>query len=179
MIGVNPPGHFLWYPKTTDGQIRRYARLCAYNRSCSERTDDLAATLKRAQADVPGRFWGLPIRKSSARIASFYGLMESTPEAAPLSGPMTIDAWLAAADGDASGVWFEAFLARFALPESFVWGELAAVARADAGVTERYYSSRADGGRSILGNPGADFIMGRGGLMRGWPADPAEGGDTH
>ena len=25
MIGVNPPGHFLWDPKTTDEQIRRYA----------------------------------------------------------------------------------------------------------------------------------------------------------
>ena len=47
MIGVNPPGHFLWYPKTTDEQIRRYARLCARDASCSKRTDDLAATLKR------------------------------------------------------------------------------------------------------------------------------------
>jgi RND superfamily putative drug exporter len=174
LIGVNPPGHFLWYPKTTDEQIRRYARLCAEDASCSKRTDDLTATLKRTEANVPGRFWGLPIRKSSARIASFYGLMESSPEAAPLSGPMTIDAWLSAANGDASGLWFEAFLARFALPESFVWGELAAVARADAGVSERYYSSHADRGRSIIGNPAADFIMGRGGLMRAWPANATE-----
>src|SRR4051812_957896 len=174
MIGATPPGLFVGAPKVTDEQTPRSARLCAQDASCSERTDDLAATLKRTEADVPGSFWGLPIRKSSARIASFYGLMESSPEAAPLSGPMTIDAWLSAANGDASGLWFEAFLARFALPESFVWGELAAVARADAGVTERYYSSRADGGPSILGNPGADFIMGRGGLMRGWPANPTE-----
>ena len=29
MIGVNPPGHFLWDAKTTDEQIRRYAALCA------------------------------------------------------------------------------------------------------------------------------------------------------
>ena len=26
MIGVNPPGNFLWDPKTTDEQIGRYAR---------------------------------------------------------------------------------------------------------------------------------------------------------
>ena len=29
MIGVNPPGHFLWDPRTTDEQIGRYAALCA------------------------------------------------------------------------------------------------------------------------------------------------------
>ncbi len=36
MIGVNPPGHFLWDAKTTDEQIRRYAALCAEDESCSE-----------------------------------------------------------------------------------------------------------------------------------------------
>ena len=174
MIGVNPPGHFLWYPKTTDEQIRRYARLCAQDASCNKRTADLAATLKRTDANLPARFWGLPIRKSSARIALFYALMESSPEAAPLSGPMSIDAWIAAADGDASGLWFEAFLARFALPESFVWGELAAVGRADAAASQRYYSSGADRARSIIGNPGGEFIMGGGALMRAWPAKPTD-----
>ena len=53
MIGVNPPGHFLWYPKTTDEQIRRYARLCAEDATCSRRTGDLAATLKHAAAHAP------------------------------------------------------------------------------------------------------------------------------
>ena len=32
MIGVNPPGHFLWDPKATDEQIRQYAALCAAGR---------------------------------------------------------------------------------------------------------------------------------------------------
>ena len=34
MIGVNPPGHFLWDAKTTGEQIRRYAALCAQDDSC-------------------------------------------------------------------------------------------------------------------------------------------------
>ena len=46
MIGVNPPGHFLWDPKTTDAQIGRYSRLCAQDASCSKRTDDLAASMR-------------------------------------------------------------------------------------------------------------------------------------
>ena len=33
MIGVNPPGNFIWDPKTTDEQIDRYARLAHPARS--------------------------------------------------------------------------------------------------------------------------------------------------
>jgi pimeloyl-ACP methyl ester carboxylesterase len=46
MIGVNPPGHFLYYPGTTDEQIDRYAALCAKDDSCRARTDDLSASLR-------------------------------------------------------------------------------------------------------------------------------------
>ena len=38
----------------------------------------------------------------------------------------------AAADGDASGFWFQSLLADLAFPESFVWGQMAAAARLDA-----------------------------------------------
>ena len=34
MIGVNPPGNFLWDAKTTGEQIERYAALCAMTPSC-------------------------------------------------------------------------------------------------------------------------------------------------
>jgi pimeloyl-ACP methyl ester carboxylesterase len=45
MIGVNPPGHFLWDARTTGDQIRSYSALCAHDSSCSARTHDLAASL--------------------------------------------------------------------------------------------------------------------------------------
>jgi uncharacterized membrane protein YdfJ with MMPL/SSD domain/pimeloyl-ACP methyl ester carboxylesterase len=173
MIGVNPPGHFLWYPKTNDEQIRRYASLCAQDKTCSNRTDNLAASLKRTEAHVPGRFWFLPIRKGNARIASFWGLMESTSEAAPLSAPMTLDAWLSAANGDASGLWFESTLADLAFPEAFVWGEMATVARADARAAEQYFSG-AHRGDSIIGSPGTNFLFAGGDLLKAWPGNPTE-----
>src|SRR5580765_2138448 len=34
MIGVNPPGNFLWDAKTTDEQIHKYSDLCAKDESC-------------------------------------------------------------------------------------------------------------------------------------------------
>ena len=61
MIGVNPPGNFLWDAKTTDEQIGRYAELCSKDDDCSKRTDDLAATMQRGR-DIPKRWGFLPIK---------------------------------------------------------------------------------------------------------------------
>ena len=173
MIGVNPPGHFLWDPKVTDEQIRRYARYCAADAACSKRTETSRRPCggpRRIRRPASG---ACRSTTSNARIASFYGLMESTPDAAPLSGPMTIDAWLAAAEGDASGLWFESLLARLAFPESFVWGELPAAGMADRQAREAVLrDSAGEPHGSIIGNPGTDFILAGGGLADAWPAKP-------
>src|SRR6266487_3603134 len=118
MIGVNPPGHFLWEAKTTDEQIRKYSALCSKDATCRERTDDLAATIKTTAGHIPDHWFFLPIKKGNVRIASFYGLMESSPEAAPLSAPVTLSTLLSGDHGDASGLWFQSLLADFALPTS-------------------------------------------------------------
>jgi pimeloyl-ACP methyl ester carboxylesterase len=177
MIGVNPPGHFVWDPEATDEQIQHYAELCAEDAGCRERTDDLAATMRRTADDIPDRWLFLPIKDGNVRLESFFGLMESTPEARGglLAAPATLDSWLSAADGDASGFWFASFLADFTFPESFVWGETAATAMLDAQVADAYYSAGGDPG-SILGNPGTDFVWGGGGLADAWPADPSDDG---
>jgi pimeloyl-ACP methyl ester carboxylesterase len=173
MIGVNPPGNFPWDPKTTDEQIRRYAALCSRDDACRKRTDDLAASIKRTAAHLPDHWFFLPIKKGNVRIASFYGLMESTSEAAPISAPMTLSTWLSAAHGDASGFWLQSLLADFAFPTSFVWGQMAAAARPDARVAKRYFSSGTHRD-SILGNAGTKFIWGGGTLADAWPANANE-----
>jgi hypothetical protein len=173
MIGVNPPGHFVYDPKVTDAQIGRYADLCAKDEGCSRRTDDLASSMRRTAADIPDRWMFLPIKAGNVRLASFFGLMETTSEAAPISSPMTIDSWLSAAKGDASGFWFMSLMADIAFPESFVWGELAATGIQDAPTAEAYYSAGGDRG-SILGNPDTDFIWAKGALAGAWPRNPVD-----
>ncbi len=165
MIGVNPPGNFVWKAKTTDEQIRRYADLCARDDTCSRRTGDLAASMKRTAGEIPDHWLFLPIKKGNVRVASFYGLVESTSEAAPISAPMTLGSWISAADGDASGFWFQSLLADLAFPQSFIWGEMAAMGHADAPAAERYVSSGQH-------QPGTDFIWGGGKLAAAWPASP-------
>jgi pimeloyl-ACP methyl ester carboxylesterase len=174
MIGVNPPGNFLWDAKTTDEQIRKYSALCSEDDSCRKRSDNLAASIRRAVADIPDHWFFLPIKKGNVRTASFYGLMESSSEAAPLSAPITLSTLLSADQGDASGFWFQSLLADFAFPTSFVWGQMAAAGRADADTAKRHFSSGDHRSDSILGDPGTRFIWGGGELADAWPANASE-----
>jgi pimeloyl-ACP methyl ester carboxylesterase len=170
MISVNPPGHFVWDGKTTDEQIQRYSVLCAEDSSCSGRTDDLAALMRRT--DVPAKWLFLPVEDGNVRIASFFGLMETTMESAPLASPMTIDSWLADADGDASGFWLQSLSARLFLPKAFVWGQYASVGRLDAAEARDYLASSPPD--SILDDAGTEFMWGGGRLADAWPATPGE-----
>lgn len=177
MIGVNPPGHFLWDAKTTDEQIGRYADACSNDDTCRDRTDDLAASMRRTAADIPDRWVFVPIKEGNVRIASFYGLMESTIENAPLSAPITLSSWLSADEGDASGFWLQSLFADLFFPGSFVWGEYAATAMSDAQAAREYFSS--DGQeRDSIGYAATAFGWGGGRLTDAWPAAQGEGEDS-
>jgi pimeloyl-ACP methyl ester carboxylesterase len=173
MIGVNPPGHFLWDSQTIDEQIGRYAALCAKDATCSERTDDLAASVSRTAADMPERWFFLPIKEGHVRVASFYGLMESAWTGSQPSGPMTLDAWLAAEEGDASGLWVQSLLVDVVVPDAFVWGEYVSAAMLDAQAARDYFSSGAQD-RDSIGYAGSAFSWGGGRMADAWPVAPDE-----
>ena len=169
MIGVNPPGHYLWDAATTDEQVARYAELCAADASCGERTDDLVATMRRVSADLPDRWSFLPIDRSTVRVLSFFGLMEATTAAAPRTGPMVLDAWLAADEGDASGLWTASLAGRLVLPDLFVWGQYAAAGSVDSAVARDYFASPPAEGYDNLGYATSSFVWGGGRVTDAWP----------
>ena len=175
MVGVNPPGNFIWYPRTTDEQIRKYAALCARQESCSSRTSDLAATFAATSRSIC-RAAGASSASSPATHASapFFGLMHSTGAASPISAPMTIDSWLAAAHGDPSGLWLLSTLSQLVFPDVQVKGDAAAVARTDARYARRFFASERRRRSLLGGSPGSDFIWAGGKLLDGWPANPDE-----
>ncbi|HEX5936959.1 MAG TPA: alpha/beta fold hydrolase [Actinomycetota bacterium] len=170
MVAVNPPGNFLWYPETTDEQIGRYADLCSNDPACSARTDDLAASLRRTAADMPERWFFLPIDESIVRVATFWGLMEATPANAPLTGPTAIDSWLSAAEGDASGLWFASLFGDIFFPKAFVWGQYVSGARLDAQAARDYFASGGHRRDPNLGYDASAFAWGGGHMVDGWPA---------
>ena len=174
MLGVNPPGHFLWDEQTTDEQIRRYAALCSKDDACSKRTHDLAASLRLASENIPERWWFLRIKEGNVKAGAFFGLMNATTDGAgPLAAPWTIDMLLAAGQGDGGGAWFMSLLAQVAFPEEQLWGDVAAAGRTDAARARRLYA-RPPEARSLIGRPGTDLIWAGGGLVDSWPANPDE-----
>ena len=172
MVGVNPPGHFVWDAKTTDDQIQRYATACARDSSCSGRTEDLAASMSETSADLPDRWFFLPIDEGTLRVGSFYSLAETTQENAPLTAPMELDSWLADEGGDASGLWLTSLFADFFFPQAFVWGEYASTARTDARAADAYFSRETN--YANLGYAATAFGWGGGRLIDAWPATPDE-----
>ncbi len=171
MIGVNPPGNFIYSGAEIDQGIERYSALCGQQPACRARTGNLAASMKHTAADIPSSWFSLPIKPGNALVGTFLGLTEAT--GSPLSGPMTLDSWISAAHGDPSGLWFLSTMAGLVLPSSFVWGEFASIGMADAQPVDRYFRSGSDRG-SIIGNPLGDFLWGAGGMAHAWPANPGE-----
>ena len=175
MIGVNPPGKFLWDAKTTGEQIDRYAALCAQAPDCRMRTHDLAASVHSAYDHIPSRFWFLPIKKGHVRVAGFFGLFNATADGGgPLAAPRTLDTLLSLDEGDgAGGAWLLSQFAALVFPRAQVWGDVAAVARTDAAYGRRFFAAGADRG-SVIGSPGTDLVWAGGRLLDTWPASPDE-----
>jgi pimeloyl-ACP methyl ester carboxylesterase len=174
MIGANPPGHFLWDARTTGEQIDRYAALCTGDASCRDRTRDLAESIHSAYEKVPSHWWFLPIRRGNVQLGAFFGLMHATTDGAgPLTAPWTIDTLLAADEGDGSGAWLMSLMTQAIFPRVQVWGDVAAVARADAAHARRFFATRADHG-SVIDSPGTRFLAAGGRLYDVWPASPDE-----
>jgi pimeloyl-ACP methyl ester carboxylesterase len=174
MIGVNPPGNYIYSGAEIDQGIERYSTLCAQQPACRARTANLAASMQHTAAHIPSRWYFLPIKPGNVLVGTFLGLIDGATAADPgLSGPMTLNSWISAAQGDPSGLWLLSLVAGLDLPQSFTWGEFASIGMADAQPAERYFSSGAGEG-SIIGNPFTEFLWGAGGLVHAWPANPGE-----
>ena len=176
MVAVNPPGAFLLDAETTDEQVGRYSLLCAKDERCRTRTDDLAATLRGVSDDMPERWLFLPIKHGNVRAVSLFGLLDSTAAASPTPAPVTLDAWLSAAEGDASGLWFTSVFGDLLFGDLFVRGQYAAAAVLDAKAARDYFAG-GPGDVANLGRAATAFTWGGGGLADAWPAAPEE--DDH
>jgi pimeloyl-ACP methyl ester carboxylesterase len=164
MIGVNPPGHFVWHPEVVDAQLAYYARLCAGDARCSSRTDDLAATMRAVAQDMPERWLVFPVKRGHVLVGTFLLLSDIT------TSPAVFDAWLDAADCDASGFAAMSMMLDFVFPRASVWGESAAKAvSADVGfIPEGDFNDVFMPASSIIGAPVSVLWAG----AKGWKASP-------
>ena len=124
-IGVNTPGHFLYSPSTMDEQLHYLSTLCAKDASCSSRTNDLARTMYLVNHNMPKRWLFFNIDPDSVRIASQFLLFDKN------SIPTIVDVYLAAGEGDPSGLAMANLIMSLMMPsdgsDGWVLGEYFAV----------------------------------------------------
>jgi pimeloyl-ACP methyl ester carboxylesterase len=164
MVAVNPPGRFEWDGAMLEEQVQRYAALCVDDEYCSSRTSDLAASIQTALDNMPERWLVFPVDRDAVLFATFMGLY-STGAAAS-----TFDVWLAADDGDYSGMALITAAMMFMLPSDFAWGDSAAKALSadyDFDPTTDYVA-QVTPGPYLLGSPGSSMGWSAAGL---WPAN--------
>jgi len=163
MIGVNPPGHFVWNPDVIDRQLEYYSELCDRDLECRSRTDDLAETMREVARNMPARWLVFPIKRDNV-LAGTFMLLYHTATARAI-----FDTWLAAADGDYSGFALLSKTIDLMLPNASVWGESAAKATsADYAIEPgRDYVAEMSPPHSIIGSPASALGWG---AAAGWPS---------
>ena len=147
MIGATPPGHFGWEPEVIDAQIEHYAKLCASDIKCSSRTSDLTQTMKNVLNNMPDSWLAFGINKSKVKLATFVSLYHRN-EAAKV-----FDAYIAAENGDPSGLALLTLAYDFSMPNSVIWGDFAAKSYSADFDSKRQYAKEMDPTDSVMGSP--------------------------
>jgi pimeloyl-ACP methyl ester carboxylesterase len=169
LIAVNPPGGFVWEPETIDGQLKYYAALWSRDSLARSRCPDLYAAMQAVLAAMPQRWLFIPISADKVRIATF-GLLFHRNTAA-----MVFDAYVAAAEGDYSGLALMSLAYDYMVPSLSTWGEPASkAASADFDSSRNYLREMMPSGLP-LGSPMSAFMWGPLQYSR-WPTHmlPAE-----
>jgi pimeloyl-ACP methyl ester carboxylesterase len=116
MIAVNPPGHMVWGPDDMDRLIALDAALCERDTECSTRADDLAKTMRNITNNMPEQWLFFSIAPSKVVVATQFMLFHRG------SAASAYDAYLAAEEGDPSGLALFSLMYNFMLPTANTWG---------------------------------------------------------
>lgn len=159
MIGINPPGHFVWEPDMIDQQIEYYSRLCAKDSGCYACTSDLAQTMHNVIRNIPRRWLFLPIDPGKVKLITFALLYHRN------TAKMAFDTFIAAEKGDPSGLALMSIAYNFMFPSMIKWGDLASKASSADFDQTRNYTVEMDPPNSILGSPFSKMLW----SLEGWP----------
>lgn len=98
LAGVNTPGHFIWRPAVLDGILGHISELCTKDPDCSSQTTDFAQTMYTVNHNMPKRWLLFNIDPDTVRVGTHSMFFSNG------TMPMIFDAYLAAAEGDPSGL---------------------------------------------------------------------------
>jgi pimeloyl-ACP methyl ester carboxylesterase len=154
LIAVNPPGGFVWEPETIDAQLRHYATLWSADSLAKSRCPDLYATMQAVLASMPRRWLFIPISADKVKIATFGLLFHRTTAA------KVFDAYVAAGEGDYSGLALMSLAYDYIVPSLSTWGEPASKAVSADFDSSRNYLHDMMPSALPLGSPMGAFMWG-------------------
>jgi pimeloyl-ACP methyl ester carboxylesterase len=162
LIGPNPPGRMVWDPWQSDSLIGRYGELWKQDPVAMRRAPDLVDAIKRVHANYPKRWLFFPIHEGTVRAGMNSFLFQRETAA------QVFDAYVAASQGDASGLWLFSFVGGRIFPDIVNWGDNAAKAmNADFDSSHDYFHELMPAG-SVFGAPLGAFLWGAGQTGK-WP----------
>jgi pimeloyl-ACP methyl ester carboxylesterase len=152
MRAANPPGRMVWEASQTDDKIIRLNDYCQQQKACSEQTTDLVETIRNVLQQMPESWLGLSIDSGRVRAAAF-GLLYSKK-----SMPFLVDIFVAAENGDASGLALLSGAMNFMEMSGMLWGDLFIKALSADLDAERDYRTAFNQPESILGSPMSELV---------------------
>lgn len=146
MVGVTPPGTLIfWEPQLIDAQIEHYSRL--YAQTDNPLSPDLAESMRTVSHDMPERWLFFKIDPGKVKTATF-GLLYERGTAV-----QAFDAWLAAENGDPSGLALMSLAYDYLVPNSSVLGDMVSKAFSADYDANRDYLVELEPANSIIGSP--------------------------
>ncbi|MGD1045920.1 MAG: alpha/beta hydrolase [Bacteroidota bacterium] len=162
MISVNPPGRFVWEPKMIDRQLKRYSELWSQDSVMSLKSKDLYGDMRTVLDTMPRQWLLFSIDPGKVKVVTCCLLFQRKTAA------MVFDAYVAAKQGDPSGLALMSLAYDYVLPSMFTWGDLASKAiSADFDSTRNYFIDM-EPSDMPLGSPLSKLLLGP---LRygGWP----------
>lgn len=160
LIGTGVPGGFVWTEEAINKQLEVLDALCQQDLYCSKKTSNLVKTINDVLANAPGRWLMLGIDVGKVRAASF-GMLYHTETA-----QQVVDAYLAAADGDYSGIAMISLAYNYTFPGLMVWGDFLAKGLIDYNPAVNYFDEMEGEKKTVMGSPLSALIMDTG---KHWP----------
>ncbi|HLO18729.1 MAG TPA: alpha/beta fold hydrolase [Anaerolineales bacterium] len=170
MIGVNPPGRFVWEPEMVDVQIEQYSRLWEKDDVARARTGNLVETMRNISHNMPRRWLFLPIDPGKVNSMAFVLFFSRKTTS------LVFDAYVAAEDGDASGLALMNMAYDLFVPKSFVWGDFFAKGGSADLDPKRDYAATLRATDSIIGSPISLMVWAP--LSRAWSQDKLPSGSN-
>ena len=161
-IGVNTPGHFLYDPAVIDKMIGRISELCAQDASCSSRTGNFAQTMFTVTHNMPRRWLFFNIDPDTVRLGTQFMLYSD----ADIS--TIVDVYLAAGQGDASGLFMGNLMAKLLVPaDSWRYGDI--YSKGGSADLDKYRGLESISlGNHILGAPHTELVFP---MAEQWPIE--------